>query len=345
MGAVRTLADPQPAGHNLSRSGSAAQRDTSEPTLVRFEAVDLSSSPLLPADVGSVGAAGYQHAGRRHHGAAGRRHRRVGHIGCIPLRVPNAERRRRHRRSRLEAVTAPVGANWAMAGIMFRDSLSAGARHAALLRTDGKLKFRQRSTDGGYTVSDGPSAGSTVTPRWLRLTRRGNSSPRITRLTVCSGPGSTCPRRSRWRRRPTQGSGCSETKARASARHGSATSASAHPDSRTALRIQTGNRGLPSCLHGHSASSGASCRPDGPIGCPRCVHSTKRSHLAAPCRSFANVRSCSARPTPCSGSGTTCHRYANSPPPRARARRAGTRAPSSRRTPWPLPPDTRNRVG
>ena len=153
----------------------ALRSGSSEPTLVRFDAVDLSSSPLLPADVGSVGAAGSstRDGGTRVLLGGGTdvwatsdafhyEYRMLSGDGDITVR--------------LEAVTAPVGANWAMAGIMFRDSLSAGARHAALLlSTDGKLKFRRRSTDGGYTVSDGPSAGSTVAPRWLRLTRRGNS--------------------------------------------------------------------------------------------------------------------------------------------------------------------------
>ena len=137
----------------------ALRSGLSEPTLVRFEAVDLSSSPLLPADVGSVGAAG---SSTRDGGTTV-----LLGGGTDVWATSDAFHYEDPMLSgdgditvRLEAVTAPVGANWAMAGIMFRDSLSAGARHAASSSTtDGKLKFRQRSTDGGYTVSDGPSAG------------------------------------------------------------------------------------------------------------------------------------------------------------------------------------------
>jgi regulation of enolase protein 1 (concanavalin A-like superfamily) len=55
-----------------------------------------------------------------------------------------------------------------------RESLDAASRHASLaLTTDGKAKFRRRISVGGTTASDGPSAGSTTLPRWLRLTRHG----------------------------------------------------------------------------------------------------------------------------------------------------------------------------
>jgi hypothetical protein len=40
--------------------------------------------------------------------------------------------------------------------------------------TGPKAKFRRRTTEGGTTASDGPSAGTTFPPRWLRLTRTGN---------------------------------------------------------------------------------------------------------------------------------------------------------------------------
>jgi subtilisin family serine protease len=74
------------------------------------------------------------------------------------------------------SIAQPPDAQFAMAGIMFRESLQAGSRHAALvITTDGKLKFRRRTTTDGTTLSDGPAAGTTFGPRWLKLSRRGNS--------------------------------------------------------------------------------------------------------------------------------------------------------------------------
>jgi subtilisin family serine protease/regulation of enolase protein 1 (concanavalin A-like superfamily) len=77
--------------------------------------------------------------------------------------------------ARVTQVTKPAGAAFALAAITFRESDAAGARHATLMiTTDGKAKFRRRTIAGGATSSDGPSAGSTSTPRWLKLSRRGN---------------------------------------------------------------------------------------------------------------------------------------------------------------------------
>jgi subtilisin family serine protease/regulation of enolase protein 1 (concanavalin A-like superfamily) len=88
-------------------------------------------------------------------------HRRLTGDGDIVARVASLER--------------PAGAPFAMAGLMFRESLAADSRHASLLiSTDGKLKFRRRATQGGATTSDGPSAGTTYAPRWLKLSRRGD---------------------------------------------------------------------------------------------------------------------------------------------------------------------------
>jgi hypothetical protein len=57
---------------------------------------------------------------------------------------------------------------------MFRESLEANARHAAvLIGTNGKLKFRRRTSVGGSTLSDGPSESSVTAPYWLKLSRRG----------------------------------------------------------------------------------------------------------------------------------------------------------------------------
>ena len=78
--------------------------------------------------------------------------------------------------TRVATVTLPSGATYAQGGIMFRDGLAANAMHASIvIGTDTKLKFRRRTTIGGTTLSDGPSAGTTSIPRWLRLSRRGSS--------------------------------------------------------------------------------------------------------------------------------------------------------------------------
>jgi regulation of enolase protein 1 (concanavalin A-like superfamily) len=72
-------------------------------------------------------------------------------------------------------LTKPADAVWGLAGIMFRESTAANARHVAVMASvDGKLKFRRRTAVGGTTYSDGPSAGTTPVPRWLKLTRRGS---------------------------------------------------------------------------------------------------------------------------------------------------------------------------
>ncbi len=78
--------------------------------------------------------------------------------------------------ARVATVTLPNGATYAQGGVMFRDGLAANAIHASIvIGTDSKLKFRRRTTIGGTTLSDGPSAGSTSIPRWLKLSRRGTS--------------------------------------------------------------------------------------------------------------------------------------------------------------------------
>ena len=78
--------------------------------------------------------------------------------------------------TRVATVTLPSGAVYASGGIMFRDGLTANAMHASIIiGTDGKLKFRRRKAVGGTTLSDGPSAGTTSIPRWLRLSRRGST--------------------------------------------------------------------------------------------------------------------------------------------------------------------------
>ena len=76
---------------------------------------------------------------------------------------------------RVDQLTKPADAAFAMAGVMFRESLEANSRHAAMvITTDGKAKFRRRVTTGGTTLSDGPGTGTTPVPRWLKLSRRAN---------------------------------------------------------------------------------------------------------------------------------------------------------------------------
>jgi regulation of enolase protein 1 (concanavalin A-like superfamily) len=78
--------------------------------------------------------------------------------------------------ARLASLTNPAGSTFSMGAIMFRESLDADSRHASVMVTsDGKAKFRRRTSTGGSTGSNGPSAGSTTIPRWLKLVRNGNS--------------------------------------------------------------------------------------------------------------------------------------------------------------------------
>lgn len=58
---------------------------------------------------------------------------------------------------------------------MFRESLAPDSVHATMMiSTEGKAKFRRRTTAGVLTLSDGPVTGTTYPPRWLRITRAGN---------------------------------------------------------------------------------------------------------------------------------------------------------------------------
>jgi endonuclease/exonuclease/phosphatase family metal-dependent hydrolase/regulation of enolase protein 1 (concanavalin A-like superfamily) len=73
-------------------------------------------------------------------------------------------------------LTVPAGSSWSLAAVMVREKLTPGSVHASMMiTTEGKAKFRRRTAEGGTTLSDGPSAGTTYPPRWLRLTRAGNT--------------------------------------------------------------------------------------------------------------------------------------------------------------------------
>ena len=64
--------------------------------------------------------------------------------------------------------------NWAKAGVMMRETLSAGSRHAFVIVSSGKgLAFQRRASTGGS--SSHTAAGSGRTPYYVRLTRSGNT--------------------------------------------------------------------------------------------------------------------------------------------------------------------------
>ncbi|HSY74028.1 MAG TPA: PQQ-dependent sugar dehydrogenase [Dongiaceae bacterium] len=62
---------------------------------------------------------------------------------------------------------------WAKAGVMFRENLSPGSRHASMLVTaQGGSAFQWRAAENDSTGStDGPA---TILPRWMKLVRAGN---------------------------------------------------------------------------------------------------------------------------------------------------------------------------
>ncbi len=63
---------------------------------------------------------------------------------------------------------------WAKAGVMFRDSLTSGSRHAfAMVTPTSGVGFQRRTTTGGASAH---TAGSrSAAPRWLRLVRNGTT--------------------------------------------------------------------------------------------------------------------------------------------------------------------------
>ncbi|MFN3405651.1 MAG: glycoside hydrolase family 2 TIM barrel-domain containing protein [Cytophagaceae bacterium] len=63
---------------------------------------------------------------------------------------------------------------WAKAGLMIREDLTAGARHASVFVTPSNgVSLQSRSTTGGSSVSN--TVAGIAAPRWLRLERRGNT--------------------------------------------------------------------------------------------------------------------------------------------------------------------------
>lgn len=73
-------------------------------------------------------------------------------------------------------LSLPAGAVFTLGAVTFREKLTANSIDASMsITTQGKAKFRRRTAEGGTTYSDGPSSGTTYPPRWLKLTRSGNT--------------------------------------------------------------------------------------------------------------------------------------------------------------------------
>jgi hypothetical protein len=71
------------------------------------------------------------------------------------------------------ALLKPVGANRMLAGVTFRNDLTAGSAHATMtITSEGEAQFRRRVLPNGGTASDGTA--TTFTPQWLKLVRSGN---------------------------------------------------------------------------------------------------------------------------------------------------------------------------
>ncbi|HKV06678.1 MAG TPA: tandem-95 repeat protein [Thermoanaerobaculia bacterium] len=67
----------------------------------------------------------------------------------------------------------PAGTTRTLAGVTFRNDLTAGSAHATMtITSEGEAQFRRRTTAGGTTASD--SAATTFAPQWLKLVRSGN---------------------------------------------------------------------------------------------------------------------------------------------------------------------------
>ena len=63
---------------------------------------------------------------------------------------------------------------WAKAGVMLRDGLGAGAKHAMMVVTGGNgSAFQRRGSTGG--VSSHTAGGQVTAPYWVKLTRRGTT--------------------------------------------------------------------------------------------------------------------------------------------------------------------------
>jgi phosphatidylserine/phosphatidylglycerophosphate/cardiolipin synthase-like enzyme/regulation of enolase protein 1 (concanavalin A-like superfamily) len=63
---------------------------------------------------------------------------------------------------------------WSKAGVMMRETLNAGSKHATMFASAGKgLAFQRRTSTNG--TSNSTSGASSATPYWVRVTRSGNT--------------------------------------------------------------------------------------------------------------------------------------------------------------------------
>lgn len=163
----KTMAYPRAA--NVTRTGATWSFTTAgtpaggDPTL---------PAPWTDADIGAVGAAGsatstsstsftVKGAGADVWGTADAFHyafQPLSGDGTIIARVASVQNT----------------SSWAKAGVMIRASTNPGSPHAFILVSPGKgVNFQRRKASGGVSIS---TAGSTAqAPRWLKLTRSGNT--------------------------------------------------------------------------------------------------------------------------------------------------------------------------
>jgi regulation of enolase protein 1 (concanavalin A-like superfamily) len=74
---------------------------------------------------------------------------------------------------RARVASLQAGHHWAKAGVMIRESLTAGSRHAIMLVSPARgLAFQRRVQTGG--ISTHTDAGAGTAPAWVRLVRTGN---------------------------------------------------------------------------------------------------------------------------------------------------------------------------
>jgi hypothetical protein len=63
---------------------------------------------------------------------------------------------------------------WTKAGVMMRESLTAGSKHVSMFVSSGKgIAFQRRTATGGSSVHT--SAGTATAPYWVKITRSGST--------------------------------------------------------------------------------------------------------------------------------------------------------------------------
>jgi hypothetical protein len=139
-----------------------------------FECVETLPSPWVKTDVGAVGLAGRaSHANGVFKLIAGGSdlwgtddafhfvHQTLTGDGEIVANVA--------------ALLKPAGAKLSLAGVTFRNDLTAGSAHATMTITnEGEAKLRYRTTAGGSTLRDTSRTRAAFPPQWLKLVRSGN---------------------------------------------------------------------------------------------------------------------------------------------------------------------------